>query len=72
MVYAAYTDNSLLTPQFVGLDTTKFILDGWRKSGRVSADFASPIRLLDELVEEGKLGAKSGEGFYKYKDGRRV
>lgn len=50
---------------FIGLDTIKFILDGWSKEHPEEATF-KPIALLDSLVEEGKLGKKTGEGFYKY------
>jgi 3-hydroxyacyl-CoA dehydrogenase len=54
---------------FIGLDTIKFVLDGW------SRDFPDiqvmkPIPLLDKLVKEGKLGKKTNEGFYKYDKGQ--
>jgi 3-hydroxybutyryl-CoA dehydrogenase len=32
----------------------------------------SPPDLIREMVENGKLGAKAGQGFYRWKDGRRV
>ncbi|KAG0321567.1 hypothetical protein BGZ99_003820 [Dissophora globulifera] len=51
---------------FVGLDTMKFIVDGWRKEGKVDANLVAPVKLLDELVAKGDLGRKSGQGFYPY------
>jgi len=51
---------------FVGLDTCKFIVDGWRADDPDNQLFAeSP--LLNQLVSDGKLGIKAGEGFYNYK-----
>lgn len=50
---------------YVGLDTTKFILDGWHEKYPENPLF-KPSELLTKLVKEGKLGMKSGEGFYKY------
>ena len=50
---------------YIGLDTMKFIIDGWSKNYPEEPLFA-PSPLLDKLVSEGKLGRKSGEGFYKY------
>ncbi|XP_054710675.1 hydroxyacyl-coenzyme A dehydrogenase, mitochondrial-like [Uloborus diversus] len=50
---------------YVGLDTTKFILDGWSEKYPENPLF-KPSELLTKLVKEGKLGMKSGEGFYKY------
>ncbi|XP_060782459.1 hydroxyacyl-coenzyme A dehydrogenase, mitochondrial isoform X2 [Neoarius graeffei] len=51
---------------YVGLDTVKFIIDGWSEMEPENPLF-SPSPLLNKLVSEGKLGKKTGEGFYKYK-----
>uniref|UniRef100_A0A8D0CC32 Hydroxyacyl-coenzyme A dehydrogenase, mitochondrial n=1 Tax=Salvator merianae TaxID=96440 RepID=A0A8D0CC32_SALMN len=51
---------------YVGLDTSKFIIDGWHALEPDNPLFA-PSPLLNQLVEEKKLGKKTGEGFYKYK-----
>ncbi|CAN7993029.1 unnamed protein product [Ixodes hexagonus] len=50
---------------YVGLDVTKFIIDGWHKRFPDNPLF-KPSPLLDRLVQEGKLGVKTGEGFYKH------
>ena len=47
----------------VGLDTVLFILDDLRDA--YGEAFAPPA-LLREMVAEGKLGRKSGAGFYAY------
>ncbi|KAJ1922031.1 hypothetical protein H4219_000378 [Mycoemilia scoparia] len=53
---------------YVGLDTVKFILDGWYKEGKglAGSDLAKPSEKLDSLVASGRLGVKSGGGFYDY------
>lgn len=51
---------------YVGLDTTRNILQGWHEKFPENPLF-SPIPILDDLVDAGKLGVKSGEGFYNYK-----
>lgn len=51
---------------YVGLDTTRNILRGWHENYPENPLF-NPLPLLDKLVSEGKLGVKSGEGFYSYK-----
>ncbi|PNF25115.1 Hydroxyacyl-coenzyme A dehydrogenase, mitochondrial [Cryptotermes secundus] len=55
---------------YVGNDTTKFILDGWHQK-YPDVELFKPIPLLTKLVEEGKLGLKTGEGFYKYDKGTK-
>ncbi|XP_062992239.1 hydroxyacyl-coenzyme A dehydrogenase, mitochondrial [Elgaria multicarinata webbii] len=51
---------------YVGLDTTKYIIDGWHSLEPDNPLFA-PSPMLDQLVKEKKLGKKTGEGFYKHK-----
>lgn len=56
----------------VGIDVVKFIVDGWHE--RFPDDvYFKPSKLVDDMVAAGKLGKKTGEGFYKYDDkGRRI
>lgn len=51
---------------YVGLDTTKYVISGWHNIYKDHPLF-EPSQSLNSLVEEGKLGRKTGEGFYKYK-----
>ena len=50
---------------FTGLDTAKFIGDSFIDENGNPITGKSP--LLEKLVNEGKHGRKSGEGFYNYK-----
>ena len=50
---------------FVGLDVTLAILEGWMER-YPDDDLFKPPDSLVKLVKEGKLGRKTGEGFYKY------
>ncbi|KAL5635541.1 hypothetical protein ACGC1H_004367 [Rhizoctonia solani] len=51
---------------FVGLDTCQHIMSGWREKAALSPELVQPIKALEEKVKEGKLGRKTGEGFFKY------
>jgi 3-hydroxyacyl-CoA dehydrogenase/enoyl-CoA hydratase/3-hydroxybutyryl-CoA epimerase/3-hydroxyacyl-CoA dehydrogenase/enoyl-CoA hydratase/3-hydroxybutyryl-CoA epimerase/enoyl-CoA isomerase len=52
----------------VGLDTSLY---AGRVVNTAFADRAKPTRVLDELVKAGRLGQKSGAGFYSYAKGGR-
>lgn len=43
-----------------------FLTAGWSAMDPTNPLFAQ-IELLNKMVAEGKLGKKTGEGFYKYK-----
>ncbi|KAF7635185.1 hypothetical protein Mgra_00005471 [Meloidogyne graminicola] len=50
---------------YIGLDTMKFIMDGWHQ--RCPDDHRyTPCESLERLVNCGKIGRKVGEGFYRY------
>lgn len=63
---AGYPMGPFELADYVGLDTMKFIIDGWSAKDPGNPLFA-PSELLNKLVAEGKLGKKTGEGFYKSK-----
>ncbi|KAK7201729.1 short chain 3-hydroxyacyl-CoA dehydrogenase [Novymonas esmeraldas] len=49
----------------VGIDVIKFIVDGWHAKFPEQPLF-NPSKLINAQVAAGKLGKKTGEGFYKY------
>jgi len=63
---AGYPMGPFELADYVGHDTTKSIIDGWHEKMPENPLF-EPLPLLDKLVSEGKLGVKTGEGFYSYK-----
>jgi 3-hydroxyacyl-CoA dehydrogenase len=56
---------------YVGLDTTLFIVEGWTKRYPNEPAFLVP-KVLRDLVQQGKLGRKTGQGFYKWEGDKRV
>jgi 3-hydroxyacyl-CoA dehydrogenase len=54
--------------EYVGLDTVKFITDGWYQSSPQlkGNELVAPSKTLNDLVEKGHLGKKSGKGFLDY------
>ena len=63
---AGYPMGPFALADYVGLDTNKFIMEGWHE--RMPEDpLFNPVESLNKLVDEGKLGRKTGEGFYNYK-----
>ncbi|CAC9549356.1 protein of unknown function -conservedhypothetical protein - conserved [Leishmania donovani] len=56
----------------VGIDVIKFIVDGWHAQYPNEPLF-KPSPLINERVAAGKLGKKTGEGYYKYDSkGRKI
>ena len=55
---------------YVGLDTTLFIMQGWHERYPENPLFEPP-QLLRQLVSEGRLGRKSGHGFYAWEGDKR-
>ncbi|MHC4845132.1 MAG: 3-hydroxyacyl-CoA dehydrogenase family protein [Planctomycetota bacterium] len=67
----AYPMGPFTLLDYVGLDTTLSILEGWHKLEPDNALFTPPKLLIDK-VAEGKLGRKSGEGFFKWEGDKRA
>lgn len=63
---AGYPMGPFELSDYVGLDTTNNILQGWHEKYPDNPLF-KPSKLIQKMVAEGKFGIKSGEGFYSYK-----
>jgi len=64
---AGYPMGPFELADYVGLDTTKFIIDGWHDK-YPDVELFKPSELINDLVARNKLGRKTGEGFYKYSE----
>ncbi|XP_018561855.1 hydroxyacyl-coenzyme A dehydrogenase, mitochondrial [Anoplophora glabripennis] len=62
---AGYPMGPIELADYVGHDTSLSISEGWHKKFPDNPLF-EPCASVKKLVSEGKLGRKSGEGFYKY------
>jgi len=62
---AGYPMGPFELADFVGLDTMKFIVDGWIKD-YPNDQIVKTSPVLDKLVAEKKFGRKTGEGFFVY------
>jgi len=60
----------LTLADYVGLDTTLSILEGWHRRFPNDPLFVPP-KTLKELVAAGKLGRKSGHGFYAWEGDKK-
>ena len=56
---------------YVGLDTTLSILEGWAERFPDDPSFTPP-QILKDKVAAGKLGRKTGEGFFKWDGDKRA
>jgi len=65
----AHPMGPLQLADFIGLDVCKSILEVLY-NGFGNPKYA-PCPLLNNMVQAGKLGRKSGEGFYKYVKGSK-
>jgi len=65
MLGAGHPMGPFTLADLVGLDIVKAIGDGWHKK-YPTVELFKPSPLLDKLVSEGKLGKKTGQGFYNY------
>jgi 3-hydroxyacyl-CoA dehydrogenase len=66
-----YPMGPITLTDYVGLDTTLAILEGWVARYPKEPAFAIP-EILRKKVAEKKLGRKSGEGFYKWQGDKKV
>jgi len=60
----------LTLTDYVGLDTTLSILEGWVERYPDEPAFVIP-KILKDKVAAGKLGRKTGEGFYKWEGDKK-
>jgi len=62
---AGYPMGPIELLDYVGLDTSKYIVDGWKQRYPDEPSFKTS-ELLNQVVSQGKFGKKTGAGFYNY------
>lgn len=62
---AGYPMGPFELADFVGVDVGHFIVEGWAKRFPDDPAYKVP-EIVEKMIKEGKLGRKSGEGYYKY------
>ena len=67
----AYPMGPFTLTDYVGLDTTLSILEGWHERFPEDPTFVPP-QILKDKVAAGKLGRKTGEGFFKWEGDKRA
>ncbi len=71
MMYGCgYPMGPITLTDYVGLDTTLFIVEGWHKRFPQEPTFVPP-KLLADLVKKGHFGRKSGRGFYEWEGDKK-
>ena len=68
---AGHPMGPLKLADYIGLDTCYFILKGWVENYPDEPAFAVP-KCLEEMVERGELGRKTGKGFYTWEGDKAV
>jgi 3-hydroxyacyl-CoA dehydrogenase len=68
---AGHPMGPLTLADYVGLDTTLSILEGWKEAHPQESDFKVP-GILRDMVKKGYYGRKSGRGFYEWKGDKPV
>ena len=72
MVSTRIFSKSSITPfemaDFIGLDKAKLLTDEIRMALLANGKTYKESQMLENLISKGKLGKKTGEGFYSYKD----
>lgn len=63
---AGYPMGPFELADYVGIDIGHAVIEGWHKKYPDNPIF-TPTKTVRELVAQGKLGIKTGEGFHKYK-----
>lgn len=71
MMYGCgYPMGPITLTDYVGLDTTLFIVEGWSSRYPNEPLFKTP-KILADLVKQGRLGRKTGKGFYEWEGDKK-
>jgi 3-hydroxyacyl-CoA dehydrogenase len=74
MLGAGHPMGPITLSDYVGNDINLACMKGWKENYPDNPAFEVPeaMALLEEMVADGKLGRKTGQGFYKWEGNKRV